>query len=86
MARQSPRVLSGCSIIITDYKDMTQNMTKMILAEKDIECEAIQGNSPRALSKKASCRHTLSILMEYGWSMARVWLDSPFVRCQAAVY
>lgn len=54
---------------------MTQNMTKMILAEKDIECEAIQGNSPRALSKKASCRHTLGILHEYSKSKARVWLE-----------
>ena len=52
---------------------MTQNMTKMILAEKDIECEAIQGNSPRALSKKAYSRHTLGILIQYGRSMATLW-------------
>ena len=51
---------------------MTHNMTGV----KDIECEAIQGNSPRALSKKASCRHTLGILHEYGKSKARVWLEA----------
>ena len=72
-------------------------MTEKLLSEKDIDCEIAQGTSHSVLKEMASSMYTLGILKEYGksisrvyleysWSMARVWLDSPFVRCQAAVY
>ena len=39
-------------------------MTKMILGERDIDCQQTQGNSPRAGKMLAGYRHTLCILME----------------------
>ena len=43
---------------------MIQDMTKMILGERDIDCQQTQGNSPRAGKMLAGYRHTLCILME----------------------
>ena len=54
---------------------MTQDMTETIMSEKDIDCEIAQGNCPCDESKKSGISHALAILFEYGWSMARVWLE-----------
>ncbi len=54
---------------------MTQDMTETIMSEKDIDCEIAQGNCPCVESKKSGISHALAILFEYGWSMARVWLE-----------
>ena len=43
---------------------MTQDMTEMILTERDTCCETEQGNSLCTYKEMSPSRHTLSILME----------------------
>ena len=36
-------------------------------------------------SKMQGCRHTLSILNEYGWSKARVWLEAAWSKARVCL-
>lgn len=55
---------------------MTQDMTETLLSERDINSKIAQGVSLGALREKTASTHTLPILIEYAWSMPRVWLEA----------
>ena len=53
---------------------MTQDMTEMLLSERDIECKIAQGNSPSVKREMNRSKHTLGILKEYAKSMPTLCL------------